>query len=57
MKVMGHKCAASKIAPFIQLIIPSSEHGNLLGLSEERVVGPRGFEPRTGGLRVRCSTN
>lgn len=51
MKVMGHKCAASKIASFIQLIIPSSEHGkqrytlpfsrseiaNLLGLSEETV--------------------
>ena len=51
MKVMGHKCAASKIASFIQLIIPSSEHGHkrfslpfsrremadLLGLSEETV--------------------
>ena len=51
MKVMGHKCAAAKIASFIQLIIPSSEHGNkrytlpfsrseiasLLGLSEETV--------------------
>ena len=51
MKVMGHKCAASKIASFIQLVIPSSEHGhkrftlpfsrremaNLLGLSEETV--------------------
>ena len=51
MKVLGHKCAASKIASFIQLIIPSSEHGNkrftlpfsrseianLLGLSEETV--------------------
>jgi len=51
MKVMGHKCAASKIAAFIQLIIPSSEHrnkrftlpfsrseiANLLGLSEETV--------------------
>ena len=51
MTVMGHKCAASKIASFIQLIIPSSEHGkqrytlpfsrseiaNLLGLSEETV--------------------
>lgn len=51
MKVMGHKCAASKIASFIQLIIPSAEHGdrrftlpfsrgeiaNLLGLSEETV--------------------
>ena len=51
MKVMGHKCAAAKIASFIQLIISSSEHGNkrftlpfsrgeianLLGLSEETV--------------------
>lgn len=51
MKVMGHKCAAAKIASFIRLIIPSSEHGskrytlpfsrseiaNLLGLSEETV--------------------
>ena len=51
MKVMGHKCAASKIASFIKLIIPSAEHGNkrytlpfsrseianLLGLSEETV--------------------
>ena len=51
MKVMGRKCAAAKIASFIQLIIPSSTHGNkrfalpfsrseiadLLGLSEETV--------------------
>ncbi|MDH5455548.1 MAG: Crp/Fnr family transcriptional regulator [Gammaproteobacteria bacterium] len=51
MTVMGHKCAASKIASFIKLIVPSSEHGNrrytlpfsrseianLLGLSEETV--------------------
>lgn len=51
MMVMGHKCAASKIASFIRLIVPSSEHGNkrftlpfsrseianLLGLSEETV--------------------
>ncbi len=51
MKVMGHKCAAAKIASFIQLIIPSSEHNhkrfalpfsrgeiaNLLGLTEETV--------------------
>jgi CRP/FNR family transcriptional regulator len=51
MKVMGRKCAAAKIASFIQLVIPSAEHGkkrftlpfsrgeiaNLLGLSEETV--------------------
>jgi len=51
MKVMGHKCSAAKIASFISLIIPKSEHGNrrftlpfsrgeiasLLGLSEETV--------------------
>ena len=51
MRVMGHKCAAAKIASFISLIIPKSEHGNrrftlpfsrgeiasLLGLSEETV--------------------
>jgi CRP/FNR family transcriptional regulator len=51
MKVMGRKCAAAKIASFIQLIIPSSTHGHkrftlpfsrgeiadLLGLSEETV--------------------
>lgn len=51
MTVMGHKCAAAKIASFISLIIPKSEHGNrrftlpfsrgeiasLLGLSEETV--------------------
>ena len=51
MKVMGHKCAAAKIASFIRLIVPSSAHGNkrfslpfsrseiadLLGLSEETV--------------------
>ena len=24
---------------------------------KRRVVGPRGLEPRTSGLRVRCSTN
>lgn len=51
MRVMGHKCAAAKIASFISLIIPQSERGNgrfrlpfsrmemasLLGLSEETV--------------------
>jgi CRP/FNR family transcriptional regulator len=51
MEVMGHKCAAAKIASFILLMTPKSEHGNcrfalpfsrmemanLLGLSEETV--------------------
>lgn len=51
MCVMGHKCAAAKIASFISLMIPKAEHGNrrstlpfsraemasLLGLSEETV--------------------
>jgi CRP/FNR family transcriptional regulator len=51
MRVMGHRCAAAKIASFISLVIPKSEHGNhrftlpfsrgeiagLLGLSEETV--------------------
>ena len=27
-KVMGHKCASAKIASFIKLIIPRSEHAN-----------------------------
>jgi len=51
MEVMGHKCAAAKIASFILLMTPRSEHGScrfelpfsrmemasLLGLSEETV--------------------
>ena len=51
MRVMGHKCAAAKIASFISLIVPKPEQGNgryslpfsrmemasLLGLSEETV--------------------
>jgi len=51
MEVLGHKCAAAKIASFIVLMTPKSEHGNcrfslpfsrmemasLLGLSEETV--------------------
>jgi len=51
MEVMGHKCAAAKIASFIMLMVPKSQHGNcrfslpfsrleiagLLGLSEETV--------------------
>ncbi|MDJ0711481.1 MAG: Crp/Fnr family transcriptional regulator [Woeseiaceae bacterium] len=51
MQVMGHKCAAAKIASFIQLVAPEMPHNgkpatlpfsrreiaNLLGLSEETV--------------------
>ena len=51
MEVMGHHCAAAKIASFILLMTPNSEHGNcgflmpfsrlemanILGLSEETV--------------------
>ncbi len=51
MEVMGHKCAAAKIAAFILLMVPKSKHRNcrfslpfsrleiagLLGLSEETV--------------------
>jgi CRP-like cAMP-binding protein len=51
MQVVGHKCAAAKIASFILLMTPKSEHGNcdfsmpfsrmdmasFLGLSEETV--------------------
>ncbi len=51
MEVMGHKCAAAKVASFILLMTPRSEHGNcnfsmpfsrmemasVLGLSEETV--------------------
>ena len=51
VEVMGHKCAAAKVASFILLMTPRSEHGNcnfsmpfsrmemasILGLSEETV--------------------
>jgi CRP/FNR family transcriptional regulator len=51
MRVLGHRCAAAKIASFIRLLIPESQHGNakytlplsrgemanMLGLSEETV--------------------
>jgi len=51
MEVLGHKCAAAKIASFILLMTPKAEHGNcrfslpfsraevasLLGLTEETV--------------------
>jgi len=51
MRVLGHRCAAAKIASFIELVVPESQHGNkrytlpfsrgeiadMLGLSEETV--------------------
>lgn len=51
MRVMGHHCAAAKIASFIKLIVPETQHNgkrytlpfsrgeiaDLLGLSEETV--------------------
>jgi len=64
MRVMGHKCAAAKIASFISLIIPKSEHGNcefsmpfsrvemasLLGLSEETVCRAMARMRRDGAI-------
>ena len=51
MRVLGHRCAAAKIASFIRLVVPESQHSNkrytlpfsrheiadMLGLSEETV--------------------
>jgi len=64
MEVMGHKCAAAKIASFILLMTPKSEHGNcrfelpfsrmemssLLGLSEETVCRLMATMKRTGAI-------
>ena len=64
MCVMGHKCAAAKIAACISLIIPKSERGNrrftlpfsradianLLGLSEETVCRQMAKMKRNGIL-------
>ena len=66
MRVMGHKCASAKIASFIKLIIPSSEHANkrltlpfsrgeianLLGLSEETVCRQMASMKRQGILNA-----
>jgi CRP/FNR family transcriptional regulator len=66
MKVMNRKCAAAKIASFIQLIVPSSAHGNkrfalpfsraeigdLLGLSEETVCRQMAKLKRRGVLNA-----
>ncbi len=64
MEVMGHRCAASKIASFILLLTPKSVHGNcefkmpfsrvemasLLGLSEETVCRSMATMKREGAL-------
>jgi CRP/FNR family transcriptional regulator len=64
MRVMGHKCAAAKIASFITLLIPEAERGrqhftlpfsraeiaSLLGLSEETVCRQMAKMKRSGIL-------
>ena len=64
MEVMGHSCAASKIASFILLMIPKSTNGNgnismpfsrvemasLLGLREETVCRSMAMMKRTGAI-------
>lgn len=64
MEVMGHHCAASKIASFLLLMTPKSEHGNcefsmpfsrveiasLLGLSEETVCRSMARLKREGAI-------
>lgn len=66
MRVMGHKCAAAKIASFIALIIPKAEHMNhgfhlpfsrmemasLLGLSEETVCRQMALLRRKGVIHA-----
>jgi len=63
-EVLGHKCAAAKIASFILLMTPKSEHGNcrfampfsrmeiasLLGLSEETVCRLMANMKRAGAI-------
>jgi len=64
MEVLGHKCAAAKIASFILLMTPKSEQGNcgfsmpfsrmemasLLGLSEETVCRLMADMKRSGAI-------
>ena len=64
MEVMGHRCAASKIASFILLLTPKSVHGNcefsmpfsrvemagLLALSEETVCRAMATMKREGAI-------
>jgi CRP/FNR family transcriptional regulator len=64
MEVLGHHCAAAKIASFILLMTPKSEHGNcrfpmpfsrmdianILGLSEETVCRIMANMKRSGAI-------
>lgn len=64
MEVLGHKCAAAKVASFILLMTPKSEHGNcgfampfsrgemasILGLSEETVCRLMANLKRSGAI-------
>ena len=64
MEVMGHRCAASKIASFILLMVPKTGNGNgelsmpfsrvemagLLGLSEETVCRSMAMMKRMGAI-------
>lgn len=64
MEVMGHSCAAAKIASFLLLMTPKSEHGNcgfpmpfsrlemasMLGLSEETVCRTMASMKRSGAI-------
>jgi CRP/FNR family transcriptional regulator len=64
IEVLGHRCAAAKIAAFILLMTPKSEHGNcrftlpfsrseiagLLGLSEETVCRIMANMKRSGAV-------
>lgn len=64
MEVMGHRCAASKIASFIMLMVPKSTNGNgdismpfsrvemasLLGLREETVCRSMAMMKRNGAI-------
>jgi CRP/FNR family transcriptional regulator len=64
MEVLGHRCAAAKIASFILLMTPKTEHGNcnfrlpfsrqeiasLLGLSEETVCRLMATMKRAGAI-------
>ncbi len=64
IEVLGHHCAAAKIASFILLMTPKSEHGNcrfqlpfsrseiagLLGLSEETVCRAMAKMKRSGAI-------
>lgn len=64
MEVLGHKCASAKIAAFILLMTPKSEHGNcgfampfsrremasILGMSEETVCRLMANMKRSGAI-------